>query len=77
MTDLLADLQQVREEIDSGTATIQRPAEKKGTSVAVLPFVNSEGSLHRPSCPRLASQRAGGYEAGSPTKGNTISKQSL
>lgn len=40
MTELISDLQQLRAEIDSGERTIRRPAEKKRTSVAVLPFVN-------------------------------------
>ncbi|MEO8217155.1 MAG: protein kinase [Acidobacteriota bacterium] len=41
MADLLADLQQLQEAMDSGSGlTLQRPAESKKSSVAVLPFVD-------------------------------------
>jgi len=40
MSELIADLQQAHAGVDSGALTIQRPAEKKKRSVAVLPFVN-------------------------------------
>jgi serine/threonine protein kinase/Flp pilus assembly protein TadD len=40
MTDFIADLQEMISEDDSGAVTVQRQAEAKRSSVAVLPFVD-------------------------------------
>ncbi|MDX1584773.1 MAG: FlgO family outer membrane protein, partial [Thermoanaerobaculia bacterium] len=40
MGDFISDLQSITSETDSGEVTVQRPAEAKRSSVAVLPFVD-------------------------------------